>query len=110
MEHAIPTPQPTGPTIRIRRSAERGFQDFGGTANGIYRALHPAGDAVEYLLDAGHGAWIQVVRGSLRVFGARLGSGDGAGITGAERVPLEFDSETELLLFDLGMNAPMIWW
>ena len=75
----------------------------------IYAGLFAPGDVVEHVLGPGRGAWIQLVRGTVRVFGARLAAGDGVGITSADRLALEFDDETELVLFDLGMDAPMIW-
>ncbi|NNF04560.1 MAG: hypothetical protein HKN17_08840, partial [Rhodothermales bacterium] len=38
-----------------------------------------------------------------------LARGDGAGISDVGRLNLTFLEPSEILLFDLGMNEPMIW-
>ena len=75
----------------------------------IYAGLFSPGDRVEHLLEEGRGAWIQVVHGRLRIAGETLEQGDGGGITDAELLSLEFEEESEVLLFDVRMDAPMLW-
>lgn len=75
----------------------------------IYAGLFAPGDRVERTLEAGRGAWIQVVRGAVDVADVTLATGDGVGITDAERVELAFREDSEVLLLDLRMDAPMSW-
>ncbi len=67
----------------------------------LFAANLAAGQKVEQpLLPARH-AYLQVVRGSVRVAGDVLKAGDGAAISEENAVRLEGASDTELLLFDL---------
>jgi len=75
----------------------------------IYAGLFGAGEGVAHTLQPGRGAWIQVVHGQLSVAGVELGQGDGVGITDAEHLELVFGAESEILLFDVRMDVPMIW-
>ncbi len=50
---------------------------------------------------ANRNAWVQVVRGELTVGDLKLSAGDGARITGADKLPLAATRDAELLLFDL---------
>jgi redox-sensitive bicupin YhaK (pirin superfamily) len=49
------------------------------------------------------------VRGSLRIAGATLAQGDGAGIIDADELEIGFDAESEVLLFDVRMDVPLLW-
>jgi quercetin 2,3-dioxygenase len=78
----------------------------------IYAGLFSPGDQVRHVADGGRsprGAWIQVVRGRMDVAGVTLESGDGAGITPAGTLEFSFLEPSEVILFDLGMDAPLIW-
>jgi redox-sensitive bicupin YhaK (pirin superfamily) len=75
----------------------------------IYAGLFRSGDQIEYHLEQGRGAWIQIVNGQLQVTGIMLEQGDGVGITNASRLVLQFESESEVLLFDLGLNTSLLW-
>lgn len=82
----------------------------------IYGGLFEEGDVINHELDDGRGAWIQVVNGRVNVSwpesndeALRLEQGDGAGISDIDRISLSFRLPTELLLFDVKMNEPMIW-
>lgn len=75
----------------------------------IHAGLFAAGDRVEHALAPGRGAWVQVVRGRVTVAGETLDAGDGAGITGTDRLAFAFDADAEVLLFDVRMDAPMLW-
>jgi quercetin 2,3-dioxygenase len=68
----------------------------------LFGSLLSAGKTLEHGLATGRGAWVQVIRGELRVNGQTLRAGDGASIEGEPRVAMEgVAPETELLLFDL---------
>jgi len=56
------------------------------------RALH---------LRSGRRAWIQMVRGSIRVNGNRLGEGDGASARDEETLTLIGQDQAEILLLDM---------
>lgn len=68
-------------------------------------ALHAgklgAGDRVEHRLARGRCAWLQVVRGAVALGDARLGAGDGAAISGEDRLEITATEDAEVLLFDL---------
>jgi len=82
----------------------------------IYAGLFEDGDTIEHDVADGRGIWIQVVSGRVsaswpdsRDEDLTLRQGDGAGISGLDTLMLSFESSTELLLFDLGLDEPMIW-
>jgi redox-sensitive bicupin YhaK (pirin superfamily) len=75
----------------------------------IHAGLFSAGDRVTHSLESGRGAWIQVVRGSLHLAGATLAQGDGVGIIDAGELEIGFDAESEVLLFDVRMDVPLLW-
>jgi redox-sensitive bicupin YhaK (pirin superfamily) len=56
---------------------------------------------VTYEMRAGRHAWVQVVKGSLRLGDVELSGGDGAAVSGEERLTLRAGEPSELLLFDL---------
>ncbi|MCS3641594.1 pirin family protein [Salinibacter ruber] len=75
----------------------------------VYAGLFEAGDRVEHALARNRGAWVQVVEGEVEVAGVTLQSGDGAGIADTDALHFAFGAETEALLFDLGMDVPLLW-
>lgn len=75
----------------------------------IYAGLFTPGDQVAHRLDAGRGAWVQVVEGEVEVPGVTLESGDGAGITNTDELNFRFGAESEVLLFDVRMDVPRLW-
>jgi redox-sensitive bicupin YhaK (pirin superfamily) len=75
----------------------------------IYAGLFRLGDHVEHRLESGRGAWVQVVRGNLSVAGAKLNSGDGMGITGLSKLEFQFSGDSEVVFFDVRMDAPLLW-
>lgn len=76
----------------------------------IYAGLFATGDAVTHRLTSGRGAWIQVVNGELSLFSETLHTGDGIGVTNVDGpIDITFGAETEVLLFDVRMDAPLIW-
>ena len=79
------------------------------TEASIYAGLFAPGDRASHALAPRHGAWIQMVTGRVEVAGLTLEAGDGAGITDIAELDFQFEQPTEVLLFDLGMDAPLIW-
>ena len=67
----------------------------------VYSGVLAAGDEAVYELRPGRSAWVQVVRGSLKLNGVELKAGDGAAASGEERLTIKPDEPSELLLFDL---------
>jgi redox-sensitive bicupin YhaK (pirin superfamily) len=75
----------------------------------ISAGLFTAGETASHRLGRGRGSWVQIVRGSVDVAGVTLESGDGVGINGMDQLDFAFRADAELLLFDLGMDAPLTW-
>jgi quercetin 2,3-dioxygenase len=67
----------------------------------VYAGLFDAGESAELELTPGRQAWVQVARGNVRVNGQPLEAGDGAALTGENRVRVEGVESGEVLLFDL---------
>jgi redox-sensitive bicupin YhaK (pirin superfamily) len=89
---------------RLRLLASRDARDGSVTIHQdaqVYGASLGAGEEVLYELRAGRHAWVQVVKGSLKVDGVELAAGDGAAVSGEEKIPIRADEPSEILLFDL---------
>jgi redox-sensitive bicupin YhaK (pirin superfamily) len=68
----------------------------------LYTSILDDGQSVEYPLQLGRGAWIQVAKGALEVNGRPLNQGDGAAIEDEPSLTLVSRAEgSEFLLFDL---------
>src|SRR5215204_1570487 len=67
----------------------------------VYSGILGAGDEVVHELRTGRSAWVQVVKGSLKLNGVELKAGDGASVTEEDRLSIRPDEPSELLLFDL---------
>ena len=68
----------------------------------VYATVLAAGQTVSLILGAGRTAWVQVVRGALRLDDATLlGGGDAAGITEQTELRLRAEADSEALVFDL---------
>jgi redox-sensitive bicupin YhaK (pirin superfamily) len=67
----------------------------------VYAGLFDAGESANLTLDPGHGAWIHVARGKVRVNGRDLESGDAASVSDEATVRLEGVGGGEVLVFDL---------
>ena len=59
------------------------------------------GERRERALAPGRSAWVHLARGQAALGGVELSEGDGAAISGEERVVLEGRGDAEVLLFDL---------
>lgn len=75
----------------------------------IYAGLFAEGDTVQHELVPGRGAWVQVVHGQLRLADVVLKAGDGVGITVTDQLDFAFEDDTEVLLFDVRMDVPLLW-
>jgi redox-sensitive bicupin YhaK (pirin superfamily) len=67
----------------------------------IYAGLFDRGETGELTLAPGRHAWVQVARGRVRVGAHDLGEGDGAAISGEQRVAIEGLADGEVIVFDL---------
>jgi redox-sensitive bicupin YhaK (pirin superfamily) len=67
----------------------------------VFAGLFGAGESAARELASGRNAWVQVVRGRVRVNGRDLKSGDGAALTGEKAVGVEGLDAGEVLVFDL---------
>lgn len=67
----------------------------------LFAAALRASQVVQHEMAAGRGAWVQVLRGAVRVDGQILDTGDGASSTDVPTLSLAAERDAELLLFDL---------
>jgi redox-sensitive bicupin YhaK (pirin superfamily) len=67
----------------------------------VYSGILDKGEQVSYDMRAGRNAWVQVVKGSLKLNGVELAAGDGAAVSGEEKLTFDADEPSEILLFDL---------
>lgn len=67
----------------------------------MYAALLGPGDEATHRLAEGRHAWVQLIRGRVRLDDATLEAGDGAAISESSEIDLRADEPSELLLFDL---------
>jgi hypothetical protein len=68
----------------------------------LHASVLDAGQALAHRLAPGRTAWVQVVRGSVRVNGTELGEGDAAALAEAGTLAIAAPTGAELLLFDIG--------
>ncbi|NIP99836.1 MAG: hypothetical protein GWM98_05200 [Nitrospinaceae bacterium] len=67
----------------------------------LYASLMEPEKVLNHTLAEGRHAWVQVVRGSLKLNGHFLDSGDGASMAQEKEIRIAAQSPAELLLFDL---------
>lgn len=68
----------------------------------VYNSILMVGESVSYDLANDRYAWLQVVKGTLKINGEMLYAGDGAAISQEKLLKIKgLESETEFLLFDL---------
>lgn len=68
----------------------------------LYAGRFEAGSTGELPISPGRHAWVQVVRGQVRIDGHTLDAGDGAALSGVAAVRIEGGDRGEVLVFDLG--------
>ena len=90
---------------RLKLVASRGGDDGSIHINqdvALYSSILAKGETISHSLAAGRHAWIQVVKGSLKIKGEFLNQGDGAAISDEELLEINaLEDDTEFLLFDL---------
>ena len=98
----FPVDEKTG---RLRLVASPDGRDGSLTINqnvSVYNALLRSGEEVNFELQKGRHAWIQVVRGSVEVNGSELDVSDGAAISDEDRLSIRTGGDqAEIILFDL---------
>lgn len=67
----------------------------------LYVSVLEAGDRVSYDLKPNRHAWLHIARGTATLNGHSLTEGDGASLSGEERLEISTDAGGEILLFDL---------
>lgn len=67
----------------------------------LYRGRLGSGESVRYEVPSGRRAWVQAIRGDIRVNGVELQAGDGAAIEAEGAVEFSANVDSEFLLFDL---------
>jgi quercetin 2,3-dioxygenase len=69
--------------------------------NELYATVLGAGESVKHALKPERHAYVQVARGSVKLNGKALGTGDGAEISAEKSLELTGVDNAEVLLFDL---------
>lgn len=67
----------------------------------LYAAVLEAGEEIIPVIPANRHGWLQVARGSVLVNGQTLEQGDGAAVTGENRVLIAGREKAEIIWFDL---------
>jgi redox-sensitive bicupin YhaK (pirin superfamily) len=67
----------------------------------LYATVLKKGQSVTHELAEDRHAWVQVVRGRIRLNGLSLQEGDGAALSDEPQIEMTADGEAELLIFDL---------
>jgi redox-sensitive bicupin YhaK (pirin superfamily) len=86
---AVATPDGEGGALTMQADAK------------LFAAKLEPGQGIDYELPQGHGAWLQVTRGAVKLNGETLNASDGAAIEDVANLHIEADGDAEILLFDL---------
>lgn len=87
--HLIASPDGADGSLTIQQDAR------------LHAGMFGAGRTRSFGLGEGRHAWLQVASGSLTVNGVTLEAGDGAAVSDETTLELRFDTDAEVLLFDL---------
>jgi quercetin 2,3-dioxygenase len=68
----------------------------------VYVANLAAGERVAHDIAPGRGVWIQVARGIIGLNGTEMREGDGAALEDEKSAAIDAETDSEILLFDLG--------
>ena len=69
----------------------------------LYGSVLAKGDALTHVIGPKRGAWIQMIRGTIKVNGEEIGEGDGLALYREPDARIEADDEAEFLLFDMAL-------
>jgi quercetin 2,3-dioxygenase len=89
---------------KLRLIGSRGGRDGSVTIHqdvDLYATVLEHGDSVSHLLATDRVAWVQVLRGSIKLNGQLLDAGDGLAVETRGELRLEGQSSSEVLLFDM---------
>jgi redox-sensitive bicupin YhaK (pirin superfamily) len=67
----------------------------------LFLAFLSPGEGVAHKIERGRAAWLQVLRGSVKVLGHDLAAGDGVTVTEEDAISVQATAGSEVLLFDL---------
>lgn len=67
----------------------------------LYAAYLTETNSVKHVFKPGHQGWLQLIKGSIELNGAKLSAGDGAAIIDEDTIKIQCLQNAELLLFDL---------
>ena len=67
----------------------------------VFLATLDAGDQVSHTLSAGRHAWVQVLRGAVKLENIDLVAGDGAAVSDQTHVSIRGERPAEVMVFDL---------
>jgi len=71
----------------------------------VYLSSMKAGAKLEHAFEAGPGAHLYVIEGSLRLNDEKLGSGDAAKIADERAITVEAEAPTELLMVEVRVTG-----
>ena len=97
-------PMADAPTGELHLIASKSGRDGSIAINqntDLFLARLEPGQAVHHELAPGRHAWVQVAVGSLQLNGQALNEGDGAAISGENRLQIQASASSKILLFDL---------
>ncbi len=89
---------------RLRLVASRDGRDGSVTVHqdaSLFASLLESGENARHDLRPGRHAWLQVVKGRIRLGPETLGAGDGAAVSDERAIEIAAEEPSELLLFDL---------
>ena len=87
--HLLASHDGEGDSVRIETDARMFAGTFG------------AGVEVHHQMRELRHAWVQVVRGEVRVNGERLSAGDGIAMDDIDAIGFVFDADSEIIVFEL---------
>jgi redox-sensitive bicupin YhaK (pirin superfamily) len=87
--HLVASPDRAAGSLTIRQDVR------------LYLAVLLPGEAVTHQIEPGRAAWLQVLRGSVKMVNNDLSAGDGVAVTDEKAVSVQAVAPSEVLLFDL---------
>ncbi len=87
--HLLASPDGDSGSLRIQQDAW------------MFAGVFSGGDALTHTLGHASHAWVQVIKGRLRVDGTELAAGDGLAISDQTALELRFEDDSEVIVFEL---------